>query len=239
MINNYNERVLLEAMLYAMEGKSPSLAIEDQEKREQQKVVRNCRLPKKVNDGIPKECRDKGLPNRGTPEYDRMDWKERNAIVENNKIEWTKQQYDKMEINILGEADDLFYSVELPEGWEIKATGHSMWNDVIDDKGRERISFFYKGAFYDRDAFSNFEHRYDYTIEPFDFYETNASYEERQSKPWSVYLTDGGKRVKLLKEVEFDENTVSWKRHEMLANFAEQYLNEHYPDWEDINAYWD
>lgn len=144
MINNDAERVVLEAMLYAMEGKSPSLAIENQEMREQQKVVRNCRIPRKVNGGIPKECRDKGLPSWGTPKYIQMDWKERNAIVENNKIEWTKQQYEKMGIKILGEADDLFYSVELPDGWEIKPTSHHMWNDVVDDKSRERISFFYK-----------------------------------------------------------------------------------------------
>ncbi len=239
MFNNDNERVFLEAMLYAMEGKSPSLAIENQEKREQQKVVSNCRLPKKVSGGIPDECKNKGIPHWATPEYDQMTWEERDAICMKNKVEWVKQQYAKMGIKILGDADDLFYSVELPEGWKIEATGHSMWNDVLDDKGRERISFFYKGAFYDRDAFSNFECRYGYAVEPFDFYESDATYEERNSKPWSAYLTDGGKRVELLKEMTLDANIHIWKLQDMLRDYAKAYLNEHYPDWEDVNAYWD
>lgn len=239
MINNDNERVFLEAMLYTMDGKSPSLAIEDQEKREQQKVVRNCRLPKKVDGGIPDECKNKGIPHWSTPEWDQMSWEERDAICESNKIEWVKQQYAKMGIKILGEVDDLFYSVELPEGWKIKATNHSMWNDVLDNNGHKRISFFYKGAFYDRDAFSNFERRYGYSICPFDFYETDASYEERESKPWSAYLTDGGKRVELLKTLVPIVSQRSWELDDALRVCAKTYLNEHYPDWEDIDAYWD
>jgi len=52
--------------------------------------------------------------------------------------------------------------VELPIGWKKRSTGHSMWNDLVDDKGRVRATFFYKAAFYDRDAFINFERRYDF-----------------------------------------------------------------------------
>lgn len=44
---NDMELTFLSAMLYAAEGKSPSLAIEDQERRGQQDVVRNQRLPRK------------------------------------------------------------------------------------------------------------------------------------------------------------------------------------------------
>lgn len=211
---NDNDLVVLEAMLYAMEGKSPSIAIENQERREQQKVVRNCRLPKRGNGGVPREYR-------------------------RDTIEFTRKQYEKMGIKIIEDFDDLLYSVELPDGWKIKPTDHSMWNDVIDDKGRERISFFYKGAFYDRDAFSNFNQRYDYSIYPFDNYETDATYEERLVKPWRLWITDSDKRAYFIEERTITTYDEKWKMQAELEEIGDKYMNDHYPDWEDINAYWD
>ena len=58
-------------------------------------------------------------------------------------------------ITIIGPTCDLFSEVQLPEGWTIRATDHSMWNEVLDDKGEVRATYFYKAAFYDRDAFIN------------------------------------------------------------------------------------
>lgn len=49
--------------------------------------------------------------------------------------------------------DDLFCTAELPPGWSKQATDHSMWNNLVDERGLKRASFFYKAAFYDRDAF--------------------------------------------------------------------------------------
>lgn len=188
------ERVFWDAMLYAMEGENPSKAIENQEKREQRAVVRNQRLPKKTNGGMPDGYRFRGIT-------DGMSYEEREKIVNDNIYEYTRQQYERMGITIIEEYDDLFYTVELPEGLEIKATGHSMWNDVIDNNGRKRISFFYKGAFYDRDAFSNFERRYSFTISPFDDYKSDASYQERKFKSWKLFITDCGEKIKELKEM--------------------------------------
>lgn len=53
------------------------------------------------------------------------------------------------------EGDPLFVRVELPPGWTVKATDHSMWSDVLDDKGRRRAGAFYKAASYDRCASIN------------------------------------------------------------------------------------
>ena len=65
----------MDAMLYAMEGENPSKAIENQERRGQQSVVRNQRLPKKLNDhSVPREVRWNGVE-------DSMEWEERNRIV--------------------------------------------------------------------------------------------------------------------------------------------------------------
>ena len=53
---------------------------------------------------------------------------------------------------ILGDADDLFYTARLPDGWEIRSTGHALNTDMIDNWGRKRAALLYKAAFYDRRA---------------------------------------------------------------------------------------
>ena len=53
----------------------------------------------------------------------------------------------------IAEHDDLFFSVQPPTGWTKETQGY--WTTVKDADGKERISQFFKGAFYDRDAFLN------------------------------------------------------------------------------------
>lgn len=56
---------------------------------------------------------------------------------------------------VIGEpvnGDTIFTHVTLPAGWSKKRTDHSMWSDLVDDKGRKRAAVFYKAAFYDRPA---------------------------------------------------------------------------------------
>jgi len=52
--------------------------------------------------------------------------------------------------------DDLFQSCQLPQGWRIEPTDHSMWSNIVDGDGAVRGMIFYKAAFYDRDAFATF-----------------------------------------------------------------------------------
>ena len=152
---------------------------------------------------------------------------------------YTKQQYERMGIRIIDEYDNLFYSVELPEGWKIEATDHSMWNNLFDNRGRKRASFFYKAAFYDRDAFINFGHRYSFEILPFDGYESDASYEDRKFKPWRLFLTDNGEKIKKLEEIVATTDEEYFRIDDILRKIGMTYLNENYPEWEDINSYWD
>jgi hypothetical protein len=51
--------------------------------------------------------------------------------------------------------DPLFMPATLPPGWQRKATDHSMGSVIVDTLGRERVSIFYKAAFYDRSAHMN------------------------------------------------------------------------------------
>jgi hypothetical protein len=53
------------------------------------------------------------------------------------------------------DVDDLLISCSFPQGWTIKPTDHPLWSTVYDEQGAERISVFYKGAFYDRCAFAS------------------------------------------------------------------------------------
>jgi len=71
-----------------------------------------------------------------------------------------REKYQSMGILILDRKKDddaLFYDVILPKDWKLTATDHSMWSNLIDDEGKIRANIFYKAAFYDRDAFINFE----------------------------------------------------------------------------------
>jgi len=46
--------------------------------------------------------------------------------------------------------DPLFTEATLPEGWRKEGTGHSMWSNVVDERGVTRVGVGYKAAFYDR-----------------------------------------------------------------------------------------
>ena len=68
---NYKEKWKGQKILWI----NPSKAIENQERRGQQSVVRNQRLPKKLNDmSVPREVRWNGVE-------DSMEWEERKQIT--------------------------------------------------------------------------------------------------------------------------------------------------------------
>jgi len=51
------------------------------------------------------------------------------------------------------EGDTMFRSATLPKDWEVRATDHDMWSELVDATGKVRAMIFYKAAFYDRSAF--------------------------------------------------------------------------------------
>ena len=229
-----DELTFLEATLLGLSGGNPSQAIENQEKRGQQEVVRKQMLPKYTNPihGVPDDILQAGIE-------DDMDWSEQNEILTRNNIAWTKEQYEKMGIDILDEEDDLFWSVKLPEDWEIKATKHHMWNDLYDGKGRLRGKFFYKAAFYDRDAFINFEGRYGLSVTH--VAPENVSYDVWRASDLHGIVTDGGTEV--IFETEHrpssEDFSVEMTTEKELWAELDKWIEEHYPNYEDINAYWD
>ena len=208
--NTDKELTMLEAMVLTMSGSDPSKAIENQEKRGQQAVVRFKRLPKNSN-------------NYGIRE----------------KPELTKEYYTKMGIEIVEDYDDLFWSVKLPEGWEIRATDHTMWNELVDDKGRVRAVFFYKAAYYDRNAFINFETRFKVEVDHCADYEA-VGYTVWKESDFQGTVKDGDK---VLFSTECIPATGDYLKDEELKKplwkKLEEFMEANYPDYEDVCAYWD
>jgi hypothetical protein len=128
--------------------------------------------------------------------------------------------------------DPIFQHVELPSGWKKVPTDHSMWSELLDDKGRKRARIFYKAAFYDRSAglhaCSRFVIERDY---------------DRGSDVCAYNVTDNGTIVESCAAVDYPENGEDWQARldadEKARSYAEAWLTERYPNWRDGSAYWD
>jgi len=128
------------------------------------------------------------------------------------------------------EDDPMFQYVELPNGWKKVATGHSMWSDLVDDKGRKRASIFYKAAFYDRSAHLDVNRRYG----------INIDYDRLDAEMVAVAMVaDGDSAIFTTDPVGFEVDKARYDAQDKARALAVAWLNEHYPNWEDASAYWD
>ncbi len=121
------------------------------------------------------------------------------------------------------EGDEMFQNVTLPVGWEKKATEHSMWSELYDDKGRKRASIFYKAAFYDRSAHISLATRYTY-----------SGYDNEEY----AVVKDGEKVIFKSKPFVAKEGQPSYELRGEGETEAEEWLNENFPDWKDVGKYW-
>lgn len=136
---------------------------------------------------------------------------------------------------VFGEAqDDIFTYVQFPEGWTKKPTGHSMWSDLLDDKGRKRASIFYKAAFYDRNAHMSLNCKISYSrvMEHHDNYVPNGI---------KYFVTDGESVLyeTQLALVEQMYEGDYWDLESAAEKNAREWVEKNYPDYRDPTAYWD
>ena len=131
--------------------------------------------------------------------------------------------------------DNVLCHAELPEGWSIEATSHSMHINILDANGLKRGSMFYKAAFYDRNASMSLERRYGIF----------RKYFEENPRTFEVYFGNeqeilfvAGKVVKPTNGTE-EEIDAAYAEAERLEKIALEWANENYPEWENIHAYWD
>lgn len=215
-------------------------AIEIQEAIGQAELIHSIQMPTKVNDLILKE-ESSNKPSNKT---------HHTALSIYKKLGFKFITGSKGEIVTHSKNDDLFIDVVLPEGWKKEYTNHSMWSRIIDDKGRERMTVFYKASFYDREAFINLNRRYRLNTEVDDFRPTMDTYEkEALTVNWGVvkdqdnqviFKTAGRSyKKRYTKKIHYKW----WSEREAflktLLNEAEAWLNEHYPNHRDHFAYWD
>jgi hypothetical protein len=134
--------------------------------------------------------------------------------------------YKTLGIVILGEADDLFDKVKLPDGWTKKPTDHNMWSELFDEKGRKRASIFYKAAYYDRSAHMGFNNRYTSYYERFGDHDIDSS----EKKMFVATIKKDGVEI--------------WRSEEPMGysevhEYAKKVLHEKYPKADSELAYWD
>lgn len=146
----------------------------------------------------------------------------------------TRENLEQMGIKFGADADDLFVTAQLPAGWKKQATEHSMWSELLDEKGRKRGAIFYKAAFYDRKAHITLSCRYNpSTYEPCDADGNVAEYGKHTHM--KTVVQDCGSEVHVV-GVREDRDYVANDAH---GAQAEAWLDEHYPDWRNPLAYWD
>lgn len=148
-----------------------------------------------------------------------------------SREEWEKLGFEFTEIP----GDCVLCNAKLPEGWSIKSTDHSMWNDIIDANGMKRGSMFYKAAFYDRSAHMGLNRRYDVC----------SDYIEGDNLTIEVYFGNNKEKLFVAGQVCIpngatrEERLSKYAEQKKLYAIAKQYGDQFFPGWEDIHAYWE
>lgn len=130
--------------------------------------------------------------------------------------------------------DDIFQEATFPPGWKKEPTDHSMWSDIVDDKGRKRGAIFYKAAFYDRSAHAALTPRF-YTGVDYGDSDLTARIRDVcglvdhkiEGIPQPDWNGDSG----LARE--------ACKKRDDACEELSNWLNTNYPDWYSAGAYWD
>jgi hypothetical protein len=151
--------------------------------------------------------------------------------------ECPRADLEKLGVKFGEDHDDLFVKVTLPAGWTKKATDHSMHSDLLDDKGRKRASIFYKAAFYDRRADMYLMQRYKVN----NYQECDADGRplsfDRSRVPthWLTCVMD----CETILHVIGSRADNAYKTRDVHGKAAEAWLDEKFPLWRDVTAYWD
>lgn len=121
--------------------------------------------------------------------------------------------------------DPMFRSAVLPAGWKMEYTNHAMWSKVVDQEGRERVSIFYKAAFYDRSAFMQAKYRFS----------AEANY---GCDPCNVGIAKDCSAVIFRSEPIDTTGRESWDIADAARNIAAMWLDINRPGWRDCAAGW-
>lgn len=129
--------------------------------------------------------------------------------------------------------DPLFIEATFPKGWAKKPTDHSMWSEIVDDKGRKRGAIFYKAAFYDQRATAHLERRFQVG-------------EDFGNETRTVFVQDACKSVEHkiagLDVPNWDNRESALRAQEKIdaaRKSVRDWLDTHFPGWVSPLAHWD
>lgn len=203
-------------------GLGTSLTITAMEKAGQLQLAQSSQLPMHINLHVFDDTERYGVKYEFSPtDFNRL-------------FPLAKPFYEKLGIKVLGESpgDPKFVDCELPAGWKIKPTDHSMWSQLLDEQNHERGAIFYKAAFYDRKAHFNLSKRYSYTCFRSVDVDGNAVDNNVESSHFATIVTDCG--VEIYRIGIREAKTYRGEDDKL----AELWLNENFPDWLNPYAYW-
>lgn len=113
-------------------------------------------------------------------------------------------------------SDHLFFICKPPAGWTRNTEGY--WTTIKDDKGRDRISMFYKGAIYDQRAHVNFL--------AFEYDLTNVE-DVKVYMSLSTSVADWQARYQAVNAANGDDRPAFWNE-EIVLNGVVAKLYQHY-----------
>jgi hypothetical protein len=133
--------------------------------------------------------------------------------------------------------DTLFQQAKLPPGWSKKGGDHAMWTTIVDEKGRERCSIFYKAAFYDRSAHLSISGRYRYHRE---YQNENTETTRRVDGPQRGVIQDRGAGDAVLftgpwREDTPEQKAAIQKRQPPLGDLAYELVGKDMDEWSKAN----
>jgi hypothetical protein len=160
--------------------------------------------------------------------------KKGSMLPERGESETNRTRLEQLGVVFGKEIDTLFIAAQLPAGWEIRPTEHSLWSTLHDQGGRIRAKIFYKGAFYDRRAELHMRQRF-HVVEW--YAATPQESEEYSSEVQHCYLvTDHDGTALYQSDPYFSREDDS---REQARSAAQCWIDERYPDYQNPFAYWD
>lgn len=154
------------------------------------------------------------------------------------KMSPSREAFEELGFVFTDTKSRLLVDAQLPEGWSIVKTSNYYFSDIIDDNGNKRGKFFYDGNPFDADAHMELVTRYRPCC---NYSESNGGRDCR----YEFYFGNEREELFVAGAVEYKRNNTEEENHEAYVKegeyrkAVEQWGDENYPDWRNIDAYWD
>ena len=132
--------------------------------------------------------------------------------------------------------DDALVYVTLPAGWRKISTNFSSWQNLVDEKGRTRATIFYYSFL---DAESQPQRQTVASLNVVTRF--RIDHEETHDGTIRAIVQDSKKSVFVSEKPVADSTNINLFTAQSIAAMdeARNWLNQHYPEWQDPKKYWD